>query len=94
MGSGLASSVLIADGVVAHDGVAPVVAGVLLARRARRGVHVARVRAIVYNVVAVGAAMAGFVNPLVAALLMPLSSLAVGWEASRVGSFDPDGGHR
>ena len=37
-----------------------------------------------YNVAAVGAAAAGLVNPLVAAVLMPLSSGAVLWRASRV----------
>ena len=34
--------------------------------------------------VAVGAAMAGLVNPLVAAVLMPISSLVVIREAARV----------
>jgi cation transport ATPase len=42
------------------------------------------VRSIGYNAVAVGAAAAGFVNPLVAAILMPLSSALVIWGASRV----------
>jgi len=37
-----------------------------------------------YNVVAVGAAAAGRVNPLVAAVLMPLSSAVVLWCAARV----------
>jgi cation transport ATPase len=37
-----------------------------------------------YNVVAVAAAAAGLVGPLVAAILMPLSSSVVIWGASRV----------
>ena len=41
-------------------------------------------RSLVYNVGAVAAAAAGLVNPLVAAVLMPLSSGLVLWGASRV----------
>jgi cation transport ATPase len=41
-------------------------------------------RSLVYNVCAVAAAAAGFVNPLVAAVLMPLSSGLVIYGAFRV----------
>jgi cation transport ATPase len=42
------------------------------------------VRSVVYNLAAVAAALAGFVTPLVAAVLMPLSSSIVAWSALRV----------
>lgn len=77
MGSGAASSVLAADAVVAHAGLRPVVAGVVVAREARAATAGNLRRSVAYNVLAVGAAMAGLVNPLVAALLMPLSSAMV-----------------
>ena len=41
-------------------------------------------QAIIYNVVSVGAAALGLVNPLVAAILMPISSTLVIWNATRV----------
>ena len=41
-------------------------------------------RSIVYNIGAVAVAAAGLVNPLIAAILMPLSSGMVIWGASRV----------
>lgn len=41
-------------------------------------------RSIVYNVSAVTAAAVGLVNPLVAAVLVPLSSAVVVWGACRV----------
>jgi cation transport ATPase len=39
---------------------------------------------VAYNTLAVAAALAGWVNPLVAALLMPISSGMVAWTAQRV----------
>jgi len=50
----------------------------------RRAVRASQTRSIVYNVLAVSAAAAGWVNPLVAAVLMPLSSGMVILTASRV----------
>ncbi|MEJ2483754.1 MAG: hypothetical protein P8049_11750 [Gemmatimonadota bacterium] len=41
-------------------------------------------RSIGYNVLAVTAAAAGWINPLIAAILMPASSAMVIWGASRV----------
>ena len=84
MNQGAASSVLVADGVVARGALYSVAAGVAAAKAARRQVWRNQVRSVVYNVSAVGAAAAGLVNPLVAAILMPLSSLMVVWGASRV----------
>ncbi len=84
MGTGAASSVLVADGVVAVGALAPLLAGIRAARAGARAVRVNQRFSLVYNAVAVGAAAAGWVNPLVAAILMPLSSALVVWEASRV----------
>lgn len=77
MGGGAASSVLVADGVVALQALGPVPAAIRVARAAQRAVRVNVRRSLVYNVVAVAAATVGLVNPLVAALLMPLSSALV-----------------
>ena len=74
MFSGVPSSLWIADGVVTQPALAPVVAAVAGARATRDAVQSNLWRSIAYNVLAVGAALAGFVNPLVAAVLMPLSS--------------------
>ncbi len=77
MGSGSASSLLVADAVVAAPGLQPVVAGLVIAQETLRATRKNLRRSLIYNVLAVAAAVAGLVNPLVAALLMPLSSAAV-----------------
>ena len=77
MGSGAASSILIADGVIATDSIRPIAATIRIARHTRHVVRRAQLRSVAYNVIAVGAAAAGLVNPLVAAILMPLSSSLV-----------------
>ncbi len=84
MGTGAASSVLVADGVISSDSLAPVPIAVGAAYACHRAIRLNQARSIAYNVVAVGAAAAGYVNPLVAAVLMPLSSAMVIWGASRV----------
>jgi heavy metal translocating P-type ATPase len=84
MGTGAASSILVADGVVSVRSLVPIEAGVRAARACRRAIRVNQIRSIGYNVVAVSAAAAGWINPLVAAILMPLSSAMVIWGASRV----------
>jgi cation transport ATPase len=73
-GTGAASSILVADGVVGVPSLSPVLAGIRAGRAARRVIAVNQIRSIAYNVVAVALAAAGWVNPLVAAVLMPLSS--------------------
>jgi cation-transporting P-type ATPase A/B len=87
MSSGAASSVLVADGILASRSLGSVPAGIHAGRAAARMTRSSQVQSIVYNVLAVAAAVAGLVGPLVAALLMPLSSLAVIWNASRVESL-------
>jgi len=84
MGSGAASSLLVADGVVAVDGLKPVAAGLRAGRVVERTVRGNVLRSLVYNTSAVGLALAGIVNPLVAALLMPASSALVIGGALRV----------
>lgn len=84
MASGAAASVLVADGIVSSASLAPIAAGIRAARAARRAVQRSQRRSVVYNVLAVGAAVVGLVNPLVAAVLMPLSSGVVIWSAARV----------
>lgn len=84
MANGAASSVLVADGVISSAALAPLLAGFRAARACRTIIESNLRRSLVYNVAAVGAAAAGFVNPLVAAVLMPLSSGLVIWGAYRV----------
>ncbi len=84
MGSGVASTVTVADAVVARDGLGPVLAGLRAARAAHRAVGRNARRSVAYNLLAVTAAVTGLVNPLVAAVLMPLSSAMVAWGAAGV----------
>jgi Cu2+-exporting ATPase len=84
MGSGAASSVLVADGVIARPSLAPILAARRAARACRLVIRSNQRRSLAYNALAVTAAAAGFINPLVAALLMPLSSGLVIWGALRV----------
>lgn len=81
---GAASTVLVADGVVSAPGIAPLLAAFRASDASRRVIRSNLLRSLVYNVAAVGAAAAGFVNPLVAAVLMPLSSALVIRGAFRV----------
>ncbi len=84
MATGAASSLLVADGVVTAPALAPLLAGRRAARAARRMIGLTQRWSIAYNVLAVAAAAAGLVNPLVAALLMPLSNATVLWGATHV----------
>ena len=77
MGSGAASSVLVADGVVARTTLGPILAGIRASRAAKRALMGNMRRSVIYNLSAVAAAALGLVNPLVAAVLMPLSSSLV-----------------
>jgi Cu2+-exporting ATPase len=81
MGTGAAPALLAADGVVTGDRLAPVVAGLRAGQAAKAAIRRNIVRSVAYNLLAVTAASFGLVNPLVAALLMPLSSGLVIWGA-------------
>jgi len=84
MGTGAASSILVADGVISLPSLHPILAGFKAAEAASASIRKNQARSIGYNVVAVALAASGLVNPLVAAVLMPLSSGMVLWGASRV----------
>lgn len=86
MGAGAAATVQVADAVQVSDGLGAVIHGLTLARDSERVVRASSLRSLVYNAGAVTAAAFGFVNPLVAALLMPLSSSMVIGSALRLGS--------
>lgn len=84
MGSGAASSVLVADGVISTWSLGPLVWGFRAAAACEKAIFWNQRRSIAYNVLAVSAAAAGWINPLVAAILMPASSAMVIWGSSRV----------
>ena len=84
MGTGAASSILVADGVISLPSLHPILAGFKAAEAASASIRKNQARSIGYNVAAVALAASGLVNPLVAAVLMPLSSGMVLWGASRV----------
>jgi len=84
MGTGAAASVLAADAVISVPSLAPLLAGLRASQAARRAIRANQIRSIGYNVLAVAGAAAGLINPLVAALLMPLSSAVVIGESARV----------
>jgi cation-transporting P-type ATPase A/B len=84
MGTGAASSVLVADGVISTWSLKPLVSGFQAASACERAIRWNQRRSIAYNIVAVSAAAAGWINPLVAAILMPASSAMVIWGSSRI----------
>lgn len=61
------------------------------ARRSLRAVHRALLVSLAYNALAVGLAAAGFISPILAAILMPVSSLTVVALAFRARTFAPIG---
>ena len=84
LGGGAARSVLVADGVVSGDALGPVVSALRAARAATRVARFNHVQSLIYNLGSVAAAAAGLVTPLVAAILMPISSAVVIWTSLRV----------
>lgn len=84
MASGAASSVLLADGVISTRSIFPLLGGRRAARACAKVIRQSQRRSITYNILAVTAAAAGLVNPLVAAVLMPLSSGMVIWGSTRI----------
>jgi len=84
MGTGAASSVLVADGVISTWSLRPLVSGFQAAAACEQAIRWNQRRSIAYNILAVSAAAAGLINPLVAAILMPASSAMVIWGSSRI----------
>jgi heavy metal translocating P-type ATPase len=87
MGGGVRSALLVADGVIVGGELKSLSAGVAIARACEATVRSSLRRSVVYNLCAVAAAALGFVNPLVAAVLMPLSSGLVIYGALRVANL-------
>ncbi|NJD10681.1 MAG: heavy metal translocating P-type ATPase [Gemmatimonadetes bacterium] len=81
---GAASTLLVADGVISGVHIGPLLAGTRAARATARMIRVNQRRSIGYNILAVSAAVLGWINPLVAAVLMPISSGLVIWGSFRV----------
>jgi P-type E1-E2 ATPase len=84
MANGAASSVLVADGVISAAALTPLLGACRAARACQSVIRGNLRRSLVYNICAVAAAAFGLVNPLVAAVLMPLSSGLVIYGAFRV----------
>ena len=83
--SGADVSQAAADLVFQGERLAPVAETIALARRAARVVFQNFALAFSYNVITIPLAMAGLVSPLVAAIAMSASSLAVVLNALRLG---------
>jgi Cu2+-exporting ATPase len=77
-----------ADIYLTRPGLEPVVALVTGAERTMRVIRRNLAFSLLYNVAGAGLAMAGLLNPLVAALLMPASSLTVVISSWRARTFD------
>lgn len=84
MGSGTDVSIASADIVLMSAGLAKVRQAALLSRGTLRTIRQNIGISIAYNVIMVPLAMAAFVTPLVAAVSMPLSSLAVIGNSARI----------
>jgi len=87
---GAEASLAAADVYLARPGLAPLVELVTMGRQTMRIIHRNLAVSLGYNAVAVSLAAGGLINPLIAAILMPLSSatvlaLAMGgqWGAAR-----------
>ncbi len=88
--SGGTEASLDAAGVyLSRDGLAPLVELLSGARRTMQVIRAALAASLVYNVVVVAMAMSGHLSPLVAAVLMPMSSLTVIGVAFRSRTFAP-----
>ena len=84
MARGAASSVMVADGVLAGEALGPILAGLQAAQASERALRGSLSRSVIYNLAVVAAAVAGWMNPLIAALLMPASSAMVLYSVGRV----------
>jgi Cu2+-exporting ATPase len=84
---GAEASLLAATAFSTEPGVAPVVEAVRGARLTLRAIHRGLAFSLAYNAIGVVLAMSGVLSPLVAAIMMPLSSLTVVTSALRSTAF-------
>ncbi len=88
---GAEASLRAADVFLTRPGVQAVAELLAGARAALRTIRLAIALSLAYNAVCVALAMAGWLSPLVAAVLMPMSSLTVVWLALRGRGFGTQG---
>jgi P-type Cu2+ transporter len=74
---GAEASLQAADIYLTKPGVAPIVTLVALATHTMRTIHISLAFSICYNIIAATLAMSGLISALIAAILMPISSLTV-----------------
>ncbi|MBK1710358.1 heavy metal translocating P-type ATPase, partial [Marichromatium gracile] len=84
MGSGTDVSIECADIVLMAGELERVAEAVVLARRTLRAIRQNIAISMTYNLIMVPLAMAGIITPLIAAVSMPLSSLAVIANSARI----------
>lgn len=84
LGAGAELSLEAADAAIVPDGLQPVSDCIDLGRRLRRVLRQNVALSLTYNTLAVSAAAAGLITPLVAAALMPFSSVVVVLSAARL----------
>jgi Cu+-exporting ATPase len=84
MGSGADIAIEVSDIVLLEDRPENIADAYTISRRTYRTIKQNLGASILYNIVAVPLAVAGYVNPLVAALAMSLSSLFVVANSSRI----------
>lgn len=87
MASGTDVSIESADVVISHQDLSKVLEASLLAKTTLRIIRQNIVLSITYNVIMVPLAMLAWVNPLIAAITMPISSLLVIGNASRIARY-------
>jgi Cu2+-exporting ATPase len=87
---GAEASMAAADVYLASPGLAPLVRLVEGTRRAMTLLRHNIILSVVYNVMGAGITMAGYVDPAIAAVMMPLSSVIVIWTSWRGETFRPE----
>ncbi|HJQ99655.1 MAG TPA: heavy metal translocating P-type ATPase metal-binding domain-containing protein [Candidatus Polarisedimenticolaceae bacterium] len=89
---GAEAAMAAADVYITRPGIGSLLELVEGSRRTMRVVHRNFALSLLYNVAGVALAMSGVLNPIVAAILMPMSSLTVIVSSYRARSFAPPGG--
>lgn len=74
---GAEASLAAADVYLAHPGLTPIVALIEAARRTLHSIRWCFAASLAYNLIAIALAATGIITPIIAAILMPLSSLTV-----------------